>query len=91
MGFKHDRTDPGLLKGYAEILPGYTMDDIIGTNRFDSERRRECVWDWERVWDCVTVFMDMRLYDIFGTFLNSLQVKNWEGVRVRVCLVHVMV
>eukprot|EP01118_Nematostelium_gracile_P000619 TRINITY_DN10670_c0_g1_i1.p1 TRINITY_DN10670_c0_g1~~TRINITY_DN10670_c0_g1_i1.p1 ORF type:complete len:505 (-),score=114.64 TRINITY_DN10670_c0_g1_i1:32-1546(-) len=30
-GLHHDRTDPGLLQGYAQTLPGYTMDDIIGS------------------------------------------------------------
>lgn len=30
-GLHHDRTDPNLLKSYANVLPGYTEDDIIGS------------------------------------------------------------
>jgi glycosidase len=30
-GLHHDRTDPGLLQDYAQILPGYTLADIIGS------------------------------------------------------------
>ena len=30
-GLNHDRTDPGLLNAYSQELPGYTMDDIIGS------------------------------------------------------------
>ncbi|GIQ83045.1 glycoside hydrolase, family 13 [Kipferlia bialata] len=30
-GLAHDRTDPGLLSSYAQTLPDYTVDDIIGS------------------------------------------------------------
>ncbi len=30
-GLNHDRTDPGLLKGYGDVLPGFTTADIIGS------------------------------------------------------------
>jgi len=30
-GLNHDRTDPGLLSTFNQVLPGYTKDDIIGS------------------------------------------------------------
>eukprot|EP00696_Hemimastix_kukwesjijk_P002005 gnl/Hemi2/12449_TR4245_c0_g1_i1.p1 gnl/Hemi2/12449_TR4245_c0_g1~~gnl/Hemi2/12449_TR4245_c0_g1_i1.p1 ORF type:complete len:550 (+),score=133.09 gnl/Hemi2/12449_TR4245_c0_g1_i1:162-1652(+) len=30
-GLQHDITDPGLLQGYAQTLPGFTTADIIGS------------------------------------------------------------
>jgi len=30
-GLHHDQTDPSLLATYAQVLPGYTMPDIIGS------------------------------------------------------------
>lgn len=30
-GLHHDETDPGLLQDYAQVLPGYTKPDIIGS------------------------------------------------------------
>jgi len=30
-GLNYDRTNPGLLQSYAQTLPGYTTDDIIGS------------------------------------------------------------
>jgi hypothetical protein len=30
-GLDHDKTDPGLLKSYDQVLPGWTWDDIIGS------------------------------------------------------------
>jgi hypothetical protein len=30
-GLHHDQTDPNLLQSYAQVLPGYTMADIIGS------------------------------------------------------------
>ena len=30
-GLNHDRTDPNLLASYAQVLPDYTVSDIIGT------------------------------------------------------------
>eukprot|EP00708_Paratrimastix_pyriformis_P002730 GAFH01001483.1.p2 GENE.GAFH01001483.1~~GAFH01001483.1.p2 ORF type:complete len:512 (-),score=112.45 GAFH01001483.1:67-1416(-) len=30
-GLHRDQTDPDLIRGYAQVLPGYTTDDIIGS------------------------------------------------------------
>lgn len=30
-GLNFDRTNPGLLQDYSQVLPGYTIDDIIGS------------------------------------------------------------
>lgn len=30
-GLNIDKTNPGLLAGYAQVLPGYTQADIIGS------------------------------------------------------------
>lgn len=31
LGLQHDRTDPGLLSGYRQLLPDFTLDDVIGS------------------------------------------------------------
>ena len=30
-GLHYDQTNPGLLKQYSQVLPGYTQADIIGS------------------------------------------------------------